>query len=434
MARRLEEQVTLGIRALSHEGRGITEYRDKTLFVPDALPNETVRLEVRTRRRKMDARVLEVLEPAAERVAPKCAAFGVCGGCVLQHLDHAGQVRHKQQVLVDALERIAKVECPPLAQPIVSEPWHYRRKARLGVKHVFGKGRVLVGFRERLKPYIADMQRCEVLHAQFADLPAQLAELIEGLSIRERLPQVELAAGDNSAALVFRVLDEPSSDDLDRLRAFGESANFSIWLQPGGPNSLQLLTGSEFLSYRLPGGLALEFSPLDFVQVNSLVNHALIERAMLWLELAPEHHVLDLFCGLGNFTLPIASQVTRVVGVEGADSLVAKAQHNAARNDIRNSEFHAADLTKVTGLETWLQPAYDRVLLDPARAGAAEILPIVAKGKPSRIVYVSCHPATLARDVGQLVHEYGYQLGSAGIADMFPHTGHVESIVALSRS
>ncbi len=424
------------VRSLSHEGRGITDIDGKTVFVADALPGEEVRFQVQNRRRRMDEAVLlEVLSPSDDRVEPHCAAFGTCGGCSLQHLSHAAQLVHKEQVLRDALTRIAKVELPDFAAPITGPIWGYRRKARLGVKHVFKKNRVLVGFRERQKPYIADMQRCEVLDSRLGDLPTTLAELIGRLSIAARLPQVEVAAGDDGVALVFRVLDPPSPADLTILEAFAASSGMSVLLQPGGPDTITTLAGSSVLQYAHPDfDVRLEFAATDFVQINQAVNQALVNQALAWLDVSAEHQVLDLFCGLGNFTLPLARRAAQVVGVEGAESLVAKARSNAKLNNLANVTFHVADLEALTGAEKWLHADYDRVLLDPARAGADKVLPAVLAKQPERLVYVSCHPATLARDLAILVHEYGYKLARAGIADMFPHTGHVESIVALCKT
>lgn len=422
------------VRALSHEGRGITDVEGKTVFVADALPGETVRFQVERRRRKLDeGRLLEVLEASSQRVEPSCAAFGNCGGCSLQHFEHAGQIAHKEQVLYDALARIAKVDVPQFAPAITGPAWGYRRKARLGVKHVFKKDRVLVGFRERQKPYIADMQRCEVLDESLADLPTILAELIGQLSIAARLPQVEVATGDKGVALIFRVLDPPTDTDLGVLAEFAQRTGMAVLLQPGGPDTIKPLSGSGVLSYALPDfDVRFEFSATDFVQVNREVNRALVAQALDWLELEPTHQVLDLFCGLGNFTLPIARCAGDVTGVEGAESLVAKARSNARLNQIENTTFHMANLEALDGRELWLKTGYDRVLLDPARAGADKVLPWVLAMQPERVIYVSCHPATLARDVGIMVDEHGYTLQHAGIADMFPHTGHVESIVALT--
>lgn len=440
MARRQKKRFvpeTGQVTALSHEGRGIAERDGKKVFIAGALPSETVEFQVTRRRKNLDeAKLLGVVEPASNRIDPGCPVFGVCGGCSLQHLSGADQLVHKQQVLRDVLSRIGHVEVPLLA-PVVAGPiWNYRRRARLGVKQVAGKGRVLVGFRERHAPYIADMLDCRVLDERLASLPATLSELIGGLSIAARVPQIELAAGDNGAALVFRVLDAPTSDDIKSLSDFGTNHDFRIYLQTGGMNTIAELepASAQALCYSLPKyDVRYEFGPADFVQINAGVNEALVDRALEWLAPVETSRILDLYCGLGNFSLPLARTAAAVVGVEGASELVELARHNAANNGIENAQFFAADLANLSGDEVWLNEKYDGVLLDPARVGAEPMLCAIAAMEPERIVYVSCNPATLARDLGILVNTFGYVLTDAGIADMFPHTAHVESIVALRR-
>ncbi len=424
------------IVALTHDGEGIAR-EGKAVFIAGALPGERVRFErVRRHRQHDEGRLIEVLEPAAERVAPRCAHFGVCGGCALQHLAPEAQLALKQTELRDSLERVARLECPRWLAPIEGPAWGYRRRARLGAKYVAKKGKVVVGFRERMAPYVADVTRCEVLGAPVGEWPERLAELIGALDIRQQVPQIEVAVADNAVALVFRVLSAPTTADLERFRAFAAHHGARIFLQPGGLETIEALSGAppQPLYYELPQfGVRLSFAPTDFVQINGEVNRALVSRAIELLELTPSCSVLDLYCGLGNFTLALARSAGRVVGVEGEGALVERARYNARSNSIGNAEFHVADLSRPIAPGTsWLEGGYSHVLLDPPRVGAREILGTVARLKPVRVVYISCHPGSLARDLGTLVHEYGFTLEAAGVVNMFPHTAHVESIAVLS--
>ncbi|MCP5159475.1 MAG: 23S rRNA (uracil(1939)-C(5))-methyltransferase RlmD [Gammaproteobacteria bacterium] len=429
------EPFTVHIENLTHEGKGVARRDGKIVFVEAALPGEEVRC-VYTRRhnRRDEARTVEVLQTTSERAEPRCAHYAVCGGCALQHLQPSGQLAIKQRWLLDSLTHIGKVEPEQLLEPLTGPLWKYRRRARLGVKYVTKKGRVLVGFRERRSPYVADLQRCEVLDTRIGDRLEALSALLAGLSMRDRLPQIEVAGGDDIMSLNFRVLTPPNEVDRERLRAFGEQHGLALYLQPGGPDSVRPLWPEQpGLSYRLPDfDLDLEFQPWHFMQINPTLNRQLVARACELLRLEPENRVLDLFCGLGNFTLALARQAGKVVGVEGDISLVEWARHNALRNGMANVEFYATDLTGDLEAQSWAQGSYDRVLLDPPRSGALEMMPRIAALGARRIVYVSCHPATLARDVGELVHHFGYRLESAGVLDMFPHTAHVESIAVLT--
>lgn len=419
--------------ALSHDGEGIVR-AGKTTLVAGALPGETIEFRRWRRHRQYDeGRLARVLQPAPDRVAPRCAHFDICGGCALQHLDPARQLELKQQQLVESLERIARLTPPRWLDPIRSVPWSYRRRARLGVKYVAKKGRVLVGFRERTSHLIASIERCEVLAEPVGSLITPLAQLIEGLSIRERLPQIEVAVGESATALVLRVLSPPDARDLAALREFEARQGVSFFLQSGGPETVQALTPpGPPLSYRLPdAGLRLEFSPTDFIQVNATANRALVQSACELLELRDDSNVLDLFCGLGNFSLALARRAGRVVGVEGDAALVERARSNARENGIAHAQFHVADLTATDPSAPWLRERFSHVLLDPPRAGARELLPHLARLAPQRLLYVSCHPGTLARDLGLLVHEHGFRLLAAGVVDMFPHTAHVESVAVL---
>ncbi|MBE2294312.1 MAG: 23S rRNA (uracil(1939)-C(5))-methyltransferase RlmD [Phycisphaerales bacterium] len=419
---------------LTPEGRGVARRDAKVLFIEGALPGEEVRCVQTARRSRHDeARVVEVLHAAPERVEPYCAHFEICGGCALQHLAPARQLAIKQRWLLDSLTHIGKVQPEQVLDPMTGPLWGYRRRARLAVKHVAKKGRVLVGFRERHSPFVAELRRCEVLDERVGGLLEPLAQLIGALSIRDRLPQIEVAGGDAVMGLNFRVLAPPNDEDREQLRAFAAQHGFALYLQSGGPDSVQALWPEQpILSYRLPDfDLDLEFQPWHFIQVNAAINRQLVGRACELLQLGPEHRVLDLFCGLGNFTLALARRAREVVGVEGDASLVAWARHNATHNAVENAFFHAADLTGDLSDQLWAKGGYDRILLDPPRSGALEMVPHVVALGAKRVVYVSCHPATLARDIGVLVHRYGYRLESAGILDMFPHTAHVESIAVL---
>ena len=439
MARRRREPETATIDSATHDGRGIAAVSGKKVFVAGALPGEVVQFIRRKSRRNFDeAELLEVIEPSADRIAAKCAAFGRCGGCSLQHVSESYQRDIKEQTLRDNLERIGKVEPATWLAPITAPVWNYRRRARLAVKHVEAKGRTLVGFRERHAPFVTDMHRCEVLAAPLDGLLDDLSVLIGALSIRARLPQIEVAIAENAIALVFRVLDPPNDADKRLLTAFGTTNSLRIYLQPGGLDSLQLLCPQaidESLFYTLPEyDIRVDFEATDFVQVNNEINQRMVHFAIEQLQSGADDRVLDLYCGIGNFSLPLARHAGAVLGVEGDKGLVARATANAERNGLDNVEFRVADLSKIDGSEAWVKAGWDRLLLDPARSGAAEIVARMSLLGPARIVYVSCHPGTLARDAGTLVHEQGYQLEAAGIIDMFPHTAHVESIAVFKHS
>lgn len=422
------------VAALTHEGEGVVR-AGKTVFVAGALPGETIRFR-RTRRRRQhdEATLVEVAEAAPERVAPRCPHFGVCGGCALQHLEPRAQLAAKQRELAECLGRLGRVQPAEWLGSLEGPVWHYRRRARLGAKYVAKKERVVVGFRERLAPYVADLESCAVLAPPVDRLIAPLAQLLTSLAIRERVPQIEVAVGDAATVLVLRVLQEPTAADRERLAAFEAAEGVRIYLQPGGVDSVVPLAGERAaLEYRLPElDLVLEFEPTDFVQINRAVNEALVGRVVGLLGAGPGDRVLDLFCGLGNFTLPLARRVGEVTGVEGDAGLILRARRNAARNGLGNVAFHTADLASPeAGQAAWARRAHTHVLLDPPRAGAREILPTVAQIRPRRLLYISCHPGSLARDVGLLVHEHGFALRSAGVVDMFPHTTHVESLAVL---
>lgn len=435
-ARLPSEPVHAGIESLSHDGRGVTRIDGKTTFIDGALPGESISFIYSGRCKKYDeGRVEEIFSPAAERVPARCAHFSLCGGCCLQHLAGDQQIAAKQQSLLDNLQRIGGVVPQALLAPLTGPLWGYRNKARLGVKFVRKKGRVLVGFREKRTPYLADIRRCEVLHPSVGERIETLAQLIQGLQARERIAQIEVAVGDNVTALVLRNLDPLSAPDQAALIGFARDTGLHLYLQPAGPDSVESLwPQNSRLTYRLPRyDLEMVFLPTDFTQVNPHINQAMIDQALALLEPQADHRVLDLFCGLGNFTLPLARRAARVTGVEGDAALVQRARDNAAANGLGNVDFHAVDLNEDVAGQRWMQTDYDRILLDPPRSGAANMMPQLAGTGAGRIVYVSCHPASLARDAAILVGEHGYRLAAAGVMDMFPHTAHVESIALFVR-
>ncbi len=425
------------IDSLSHDGRGVAHVDGKATFILGALPGEEVSFKYSLRRRNLDEGVVdEVLRPSPERVTPRCDRFGVCGGCTLQHLDPKAQVRAKQQTLLDSLTRIGGVEPDRVLEPLTADnPWGYRRKARLGAKLVHKKGRVLVGFRERGAAFITDLERCEILYPPVGERLADLGELISRLSIRDQIPQIELAAAEDACVLVFRILQPLTSEDRRILNAFGRDNCLYIYTQEGGPKTIKALNEApQELAYDLPEyGVKIRFLPTDFTQVNFELNRLMVQRAMELLDPQPEERVLDLFCGLGNFTLPISTLAAEVVGVEGDAGLVRRARENATLNDRDNARFFTADLFGDLSKEPWLRDRYQKALLDPPRSGAAEVLEHLPRCGVERILYVSCYPATLARDAGELVKRRGYRLSAAGVMDMFPHTAHLESIAVFDR-
>ena len=424
------------VTSLTHDGRGVAHVGGKALFIAGALPGERVTVREFRKRRHFDEASVDSIEQASpERVTPQCAHFGICGGCALQHLDPGAQIRAKQEHLLEELRRTGRVVPERILEPLVDASWNYRRRARLGARFVAKKGRVVVGFRERAARLVADLARCEILAPPLDAMIAPLGEMLTTLDIRSHVPQIEIAVADNVTALVFRVLQRPSAADLERLRAFGQRFQVQIHLQEGGIDSAAPLGESTPLVYRLADyGLEFTFRPTDFVQINAAINRRMIAGALDLLEVQPQDSVLDLYCGLGNFTLPLARHAAHVVGIEGEAGLIGRARDNARRNSITNVEFHVADLTAVDRLLPWTQRPYARVLLDPPRVGASEeVLRLVDSSGARRVVYVSCHPGSLARDSGILAGEMGFRLEAAGVIDMFPHTSHVESIALFAR-
>lgn len=425
------------ITDLTHDGRGVAKTDGKTVFVDGALPGETVRMVRMKRRRSLDeARTEEIIEASPDRTQPGCDHFGICGGCSLQHLTSDAQLRAKDNLLHEDLSRIGGVTASERFAPVSGPAWAYRRRARLGARMVEGKGRVLVGFREKFKPFVADIKGCPVLADPAGTLIEPLSTLLTGLSISRRVPQVEVCVADNRTALVIRVLEKPSADDLVALRDFQELHDVDVYLQTKGIDTVRSIDESApALTYRLDRyGVELRFLPTDFIQVNAALNASMIDRAIELLDLPAGGSVLDLFCGIGNFSLPLAQTGVRVTGVEGEQGLVDRARANAAHNQLENAEFFCADLFEDCSQQSWLKDSYDAALLDPPRAGAAEIIQAVVDCGVEKIVYVSCHSATLARDAGVLVQKHGFELKGAGVLDMFPHTTHVESIALFERN
>ncbi|MCK5902871.1 MAG: 23S rRNA (uracil(1939)-C(5))-methyltransferase RlmD [Cocleimonas sp.] len=442
MARRRRKQklpqtpVEVTIESLSQDGKGVTHIDEKTVFIEGALPNEKVTFTYTSKRRSYDeGTVYEVLEASDERVEPKCEYFSICGGCNLQHLHPDSQIKHKQQSLLDALKHIGHVEAKEIFEPIIGDQWGYRRKARLGVRHVRKKGRVLVGFREKRGGFLADIERCEVLHPSVGAHLKAFQDLIFEMDAKEQLPQIEVAVGDHATALIVRHLEPLSASDQEKLVSLAKTYAYQLYFQPKGPDTIHLVyPETAELFYAHPSfNTKVFFNPQDFFQVNTSINRQMVPRAIELLQLTGTEHVLDLFCGLGNFTLPLAHNAAHVTGVEGDDTMVARARKTALENGIANTEYYSCNLMGDMKGEPWLKQHYDCILLDPPRSGAKEVIALFGQLKAKRIVYVSCHPATLARDADTLVNSLGYTLLGAGIMDMFPHTAHVESIAVFEK-
>ncbi|MEA9578416.1 23S rRNA (uracil(1939)-C(5))-methyltransferase RlmD [Xanthomonas nasturtii] len=427
------------ITDLSHDGRGVAR-RDgeggKVTFISGALPGELVRAEPTARSRHFDeAKTVDVLEASPQRATPRCPHFGVCAGCVLQHLEESQQIVAKQRVLMDNLERIGHVSPQTVLPALVGDTWGYRRKGRFSVRRVEKKDKTLVGFRELDPRFVADLSVCYTVIPEIGEKIPLLAALIEDMDGKRDIPQIEFIAGDDAVALTIRHMQPLSERDRQAWVEFAQTHGFAIFLQPGGVDSVHPLWPQDVpLSFRLPQwDVELAFRPLDFIQVNASLNQKMIAHALTLLDAKPDDRVLDLFCGLGNFTLPLARTVREVVGVEGDAGLVARAKENAQRNGLDNAQFYAADLTQDQRNTPWMRQGFDKLLLDPPRSGALEVLQQLPLKKFERIVYVSCHPGSLARDAGYLVNEQRFTLVSAGAMDMFPHTAHVESIAVFER-
>lgn len=430
------EPVEASIESLSHDGRGVTHIEGKAVFISGALPGEKVVFTYTDQSRKYDeGKVEEVLEASPERVEPKCEHFGLCGGCSLQHLAESAQIQYKQQTMLDNLKHIGKVEPETIFEPIKADAWGYRRKARLGAKYVYKKDKALVGFREKHSSFLADLNQCEVLHPSVGLQIKALQDLIASLSVKDKIPQIECAVGDEATAMVFRHLEPLTEDDESKLIEYAKQTGIHLYFQSGGVDTIKLVYPEQAeLFYEHPDfDTRVVFGPNDFFQVNTGINRQMVPRAVDLLQLQGDEAVLDLFCGLGNFTLPIARKAKHVTGVELDAVMVNRARETAKANAIENTDYYVCNLMEDMSQQQWLKQEYDCILLDPPRLGAKEVIEHFDKLKAKRIVYVSCHPGTLARDAGELVHTHGYKLLGAGVMDMFPHTAHVESIAVFER-
>lgn len=433
-----DAELEVCIESLDHEGKGVAHREGKVVFVEGALPGEVARVRTLRSKASHEFAVADRIEhPSSQRVQPRCPHFGVCGGCSMQHLTPSAQVAVKQRVLEDCLVRIGGV-APGVVFPAIHGPaWEYRYRARLSVRHVIKKGGVLVGFHEKRSSYVADMRECHVLPHRISALLEPLRTLVAGLSIRDRMPQIELAIGDASDVLVFRILEPLTTSDEQALRGFADRHRVAIALQPKGPDSVRPFHPMPWpeLTYSLPEfGVEMPFSPTEFTQVNHRVNRVLVRRAMALLEPRAGERIADMFCGLGNFSLPMARRGATVVGVEGSEALVRRATANAAHNGLAGrATFRAANLFTISTEDLSALGRFDKMLIDPPRDGAIELVKALEAQPPGRIVYVSCNPATLARDAGVLVNVLGYRLEGAGVVNMFPHTAHVESIALFQR-
>jgi len=427
------------IESLDQEGRGVTHVDGKVIFVEGALTGEKVTYSSYRRKPSYEfARVESVLRESPSRVKPRCPHFGVCGGCALQHVDVETQVAAKQRMLEDNLWHIAKVRPETMLPAIVGPAWGYRHKARLRARFVPLKGGVLVGFNEKSSSYVAVMQQCEILPPHISALITPLQQLLARLTIKDRIPQIEVALGEQVSVLVLRVLEPLAPEDEAPVREFADAHGVQVWLQSKGPETAVPFhpLDAPALSYSLPEyGLTYPFKPTEFTQVNPGINRVLVRRAMALLDPRPGERVADFFCGLGNFTLPIARLGASVLGMEGSAALVARARESAARNGLDHAtEFCQADLFEKTEDSLAALGRFDKWLIDPPRDGAVELIKAITEDTaPKRIVYVSCNPATLARDAGLLVQVKGYRMVAGGVVNMFPHTAHVESIALFER-
>ena len=442
MARRPKKKlpihpVELTIEKLSHDGRGIAYLDGKIQFVDGALAGETVKaIYTDTRSRFDELKTQKILVASENRVTPPCLHAQACGGCSLQHISPAAQIEFKQSVLQEQFKHFGNISTCTLLEPVTGPVSGYRRKARLGVHFNNKRKEITLGFRAKSSGVINSINECRVLDERIATKITDLCELISTLTIRRSIAQVEVAAGDKDVALIFRHMELLREDDAKKLIDFGMQHNFHIYLQPEGPASVHRIypvVGEERLSYRLDEfDLDMKFHPNDFTQVNADINTQMISRALEWLDLSPEDRVLDLFCGLGNFTLPLARKAGKVVGIEGDDAMVVRGRENAAFNKLENIEFYGANLQADFTKNKWAKDGFDKILIDPPRSGALDVVEYLPTFGAKKIVYVSCNPATLARDAGVLV-EHGYKMIKAGVMDMFPHTSHVESVALFEK-
>ncbi len=427
----------LNIDNLSHEGRGVAKYNGKVMFVQDALAGETVTVTNIRRKKQFDeAQVNTVVSPSPERIPPICEHFGMCGGCSLQHFNPTAQIKHKEQVLLEQFTHFGQTTPQQVLPPLTGPTQGYRSKARLGIKYVFKKEKLLIGFRERGGRFLTDMTHCPILAPSIMQALPAFKKTLLSLSDFKQLPQIEVAAGEDHTAFILRHLSPMLPEDLNKLTAFAREENIILFLQPKGPDSIHPLwpEDANYLTYTLPEyNLTFQFHPSDFTQVNMTINRKMIAQALDWLAPAPTEIMLDLFCGLGNFSLPLAKYYQSVVGVEGSDAMQQRASENAHLNHLSNTTFYSADLTQDHTHSPWLNTHYDAVLLDPPRTGAEALLPQLKPLMAKKILYISCNPATLARDAHILVNDMGYELVKVNVMDMFTHTAHVESMALFTR-
>lgn len=428
---------TARVEKFSHDGRGIARIEGKATFIQNSLPTEEVMFQYTRRKRDYDeGQAVTVLNASPSRVEPRCPHYQVCGGCSLQHLESSAQIQYKEEQLLDILRRVGHCYPQEVLPPLRSEVWHYRNKARLSARYVEKKHATLVGFREKNNPrYIAEIEQCPVLNARVDSEIILLRELIDALHDPRCIAQIEVAVGDDEVALILRNLSPLQPTDEAKLSEYADRTGFRLFLQPAGPDSVHLLypqTAGDLLQYALPEhGVRFQFHPTDFTQVNGGLNRLMVSQAIQLLQLTTDDCVLDLFCGLGNFSLPMAKYCHKVVGVEGSETMVQRARDNAALNGLDNTQFFCADLQKPDELKSFWSNIYTKIVLDPPRTGALDMVKRLDTLAPQRIVYISCNPATLARDADVLVNQHGYRMVAAGVMDMFPHTAHVESIAVF---
>ncbi len=429
------ETVQVAIKNLSHEGRGVSHLDGKTLFIDGALPGEEVEMRYAAVHAKFDeGYAVNVIKASESRVEPKCQHFEMCGGCSLQHMDSSAQIQFKESILKEHFEHFGKLKPDNWLPALQADTFGYRKKARLGARWVSKKNDCLVGFREKRSNFLTEISHCPVLIEQVDNLIMPLRTLIASLDSKQSTPQIEVAAGDNELALVVRHMEPLSNSDQQKWLEFAKQHHFSLYYQPKGPDTVHKIwpeDGNARLTYSLSAfAVELAFHPMDFTQVNASINQKMVELAIDLLEPQKNEKVLDLFCGLGNFTIPLATKAQAVIGVEGGQAMVDRGYENAKRNNLSNVDFYQADLQTDFSHFEWAKEGFDKILIDPPRSGALDVVNYVAKFGAKRIVYVSCNPATLARDAGVL-KEKGYRLTKAGVMDMFPHTAHVESIAVF---
>jgi len=425
------------ITDVSLDGRGVASEDGKKVFIPFTLTGERVSYRAIKKKKKFDeAQLVEIIEPSAQRVEAQCPYFTLCGGCATQHITPEMQLVLKEKSVLDTLMRIGQVTAKEVMPALTDKVWGYRRRARLGVKYVVKKEAVLVGFREKNAPYIAQMSSCEVLHPKIAQLIQPFAELIYQLSIRDKIPQLECSVAENAISVVIRVLEKPSERDLELFRVFQQQWQIRLLLQPAGFNSIYPLDAMaiEPLYFTLqPFNVQLQFTATDFIQIHAEINNKMVVQALDWLEVTATDRVLDLFCGLGNFSLPLAQTAEEVLGIEGDAALIQRAKDNASFNKISNIRFQKENLFEVSANSNWLAQQWDLVLIDPPRSGAKEVIDQLHLIAPKKVLYVSCHPASLARDADVLVNKLGYCMTRVCVINMFPHTGHVETMALFEK-